>query len=220
MKRKNNKEPLVFRWDKEEGSSAPKVPNNYGTLRLVVFILVVVFITAFTTHLVEVYFSGRVLKIQSPIKIQAPIWVENKTLVTPLLVATESAVIATPTPSPFATNLPTAKPLPTATPVLKPRVQAIPGSAKAIVLAKAAKAFGEEHVQAFENLINKESHFNPQAINPSSGACGIFQALPCSKLPCQLEDVDCQADWGVKYIASRYGNPTEAWNFHQKKGWY
>lgn len=69
-------------------------------------------------------------------------------------------------------------------------------------------------------LICKESSFNPQAINRSSGACGLHQALPCSKMNCSLDDVDCQLDWGKNYIASRYGTVTKALEFHLKNGWY
>ncbi len=32
-------------------------------------------------------------------------------------------------------------------------------------------------------IITRESRWNPNAINPTSGACGLAQALPCSKVP-------------------------------------
>ena len=66
----------------------------------------------------------------------------------------------------------------------------------------------------------KESGLNPYAVNKSSGACGLFQALPCSKLPCSLSDVACQAKWGVDYIKNRYGNPANALEFHYANNWY
>lgn len=72
----------------------------------------------------------------------------------------------------------------------------------------------------FEELINRESHFNPYAINPSSGACGIFQALPCSKLGVELWDYEGQIKWGINYILERYKTPKDALEFHNENGWY
>lgn len=88
----------------------------------------------------------------------------------------------------------------------------------------ALTTFGVDHLDEFEELINRESGFNPHAINRSSGACGIFQALPCSKMGGM--EVDNQINWGMKYIKSRYGNPTKALAFWKEKkattgkGWY
>ena len=78
--------------------------------------------------------------------------------------------------------------------------------------------FGENEVQAMFNLINRESGFNPNALNNTSGACGLFQALPCSKLG-GLE-VNSQVNWGIGYIKQRYGTPTQAWNFWLTHNWY
>uniref|UniRef100_A0A6M3KCL7 Transglycosylase SLT domain-containing protein n=1 Tax=viral metagenome TaxID=1070528 RepID=A0A6M3KCL7_9ZZZZ len=80
--------------------------------------------------------------------------------------------------------------------------------------------FGVQHWGALEELITRESHWNPYAINSSSRACGLGQALPCSKMKCELWDYDCQVKWVLKYIDNRYGNPTEALNYHNLKNWY
>lgn len=82
--------------------------------------------------------------------------------------------------------------------------------------------FGQEHVAAARNIINNESGFNPGAINKSSGACGLGQALPCSKLPCPLsfKGVECQVQWVSNYIKGRYTNPLMAWAFWQENRWY
>jgi len=69
-------------------------------------------------------------------------------------------------------------------------------------------------------LIGKESGFNPFAVNPTSGACGVCQSLPCAKMNCELSDIDCQLDWQWNYIANRYGTITKALAFHQINGWY
>lgn len=55
-------------------------------------------------------------------------------------------------------------------------------------------------------LIGGESGCRPNAVNPSSGACGIPQALPCSKMPCTLQDPVCQLRWMNQYVAARYGS--------------
>lgn len=57
---------------------------------------------------------------------------------------------------------------------------------------------------ATRQLIINESGCRPDAVNPSSGACGIPQALPCSKLPCTLQDPVCQLKWMDRYVKERY----------------
>lgn len=69
-------------------------------------------------------------------------------------------------------------------------------------------------------LMSRESSLNPEAINPSSGSCGLPQALPCSKMKCDLSDVDCQLEWIEDYVAQRYGDIDTALAFHSEKGWY
>jgi len=69
-------------------------------------------------------------------------------------------------------------------------------------------------------LIARESSFNPGAINPTSGACGLAQALPCSKMKCELTDIDCQLRWIGDYVANRYGTFKEAIAWHDANNWY
>lgn len=64
----------------------------------------------------------------------------------------------------------------------------------------------------------KESGNNPNSINRSSGACGLGQALPCSKMGCSLGDYACQDAYFTKYMQSRYGtweNAQAFWNSHR-----
>ena len=81
-------------------------------------------------------------------------------------------------------------------------------------IVKRLRAIGGEPLV---NLIQRESGFNPNAVNPSSGACGLFQRLPCSV---KLGDVDGQIADGVRYIKARYGTFTAAWNFWLNNNWY
>lgn len=55
-------------------------------------------------------------------------------------------------------------------------------------------------------IYGHESGNNPGAINASSGACGLGQALPCSKMPCSLSDYVCQDQFFTSYMLSRYGS--------------
>ena len=78
--------------------------------------------------------------------------------------------------------------------------------------------------QALVKLWNKESRWNPYASNSSSGAYGIPQALPASKMATYGTDYrtnyKTQIEWGLSYIKSRYGTPSSAWNHSCRKGWY
>ena len=70
------------------------------------------------------------------------------------------------------------------------------------------------------DLNSHENGFNPMAINPTSGACGLTQALPCSKLPCELGDIKCDLKFQKDYIARRYGTVTKALEFWKINNWY
>lgn len=85
---------------------------------------------------------------------------------------------------------------------------------------------GDKLLEAFDNdpkiieLISRESSLNMDAVNPESGACGLFQALPCEKMGCDLDDLDCQIEWGKNYIKNRYGSVENALKFHDEHNWY
>lgn len=77
---------------------------------------------------------------------------------------------------------------------------------------------------ALVNLWNKESGWNIYSKNRSSGAYGIPQALPASKMASAgsdyLTNYKTQINWGLSYIKSRYGSPSNAWSSFKAKGWY
>jgi hypothetical protein len=72
---------------------------------------------------------------------------------------------------------------------------------------------------AVEYIGFKESSWNPTAIN-SIGACGLFQALPCEKMPCSLSDVACQVRWATNYATTRYGSWHRAYTFWIANNWW
>lgn len=71
-----------------------------------------------------------------------------------------------------------------------------------------------------EWLIQKESGWNPNAINKSSGACGLVQALPCSKLGPNWNDPVVALRWGDAYVKGRYGSWSGAYSFWSANHWY
>ncbi|WP_432081438.1 transglycosylase SLT domain-containing protein [Streptomyces sp. WAC 04229] len=78
--------------------------------------------------------------------------------------------------------------------------------------------------QCFSNIVDHESSWNYQAVNPSSGAYGLFQALPAGKYASAGADwrtnPATQIKWGLSYMDGRYGSPCEAWAFWQANHWY
>ena len=69
-------------------------------------------------------------------------------------------------------------------------------------------------------LIRRESGCNPNAVNKSSGACGVAQELPCGKSGCSLGDGACQVAWMKRYVEARYGSWAGAIQFHNANNWY
>jgi hypothetical protein len=69
-------------------------------------------------------------------------------------------------------------------------------------------------------IYNRESGNNPEAMNSQSGACGLGQALPCSKLPCTLQDYNCQDAFFTSYAINRYGSWIAAKYFWSNHRWW
>lgn len=83
-----------------------------------------------------------------------------------------------------------------------------------------AAGIPREHWGAADAIISQESGWNPNAINPSSGACGLAQALPCSKVPGNPLDPVDSLRWMNGYVNGRYGGWQQALAFKQANGWY
>lgn len=84
--------------------------------------------------------------------------------------------------------------------------------------------WSEYDFECLVKLWNRESSWNLNAVNKRSGACGIPQSLPCSKMKSAGADYrtnyKTQIRWGLNYIKARYGSPANAWGHSQRKGWY
>lgn len=92
------------------------------------------------------------------------------------------------------------------------------------VQAMARQMVPGDQFQCFSNIVNHESSWNYRASNPSSGAYGLVQALPGSKMASAGADWQTnpatQIKWGLNYMDSRYGSPCGAWSFWQANHWY
>ncbi|TXS56697.1 transglycosylase SLT domain-containing protein [Streptomyces sp. t39] len=92
------------------------------------------------------------------------------------------------------------------------------------VKAIARQMVPADQFQCFSNIVNHESTWNYRAQNPSSGAYGLVQALPGSKMASAGADWQTnpatQIKWGLNYMDSRYGSPCGAWSFWQANHWY
>jgi hypothetical protein len=84
--------------------------------------------------------------------------------------------------------------------------------------------WGGDQFSCLSSLWSKESGWNYQAYNAGSGATGIPQALPGSKMASAGSDwqtnAATQIAWGLKYIADAYGTPCSAWGHSQATNWY
>ena len=84
--------------------------------------------------------------------------------------------------------------------------------------------WGDEQYTCLNRLWTKESHWNYQARNPRSGAHGIAQALPATKMDKVGTDWRTnpvtQIQWGLLYISERYDSPCAAWNKWRRSNYY
>ncbi|MFF9352625.1 lytic transglycosylase domain-containing protein [Streptomyces sp. NPDC014734] len=93
------------------------------------------------------------------------------------------------------------------------------------VKAIARQIVPADQFQCFSNIVNVESTWNYRASNPSSGAYGLVQALPGSKMSSAGADWQTnpatQIKWGLSYMnGAKYGSPCGAWAFWQANHWY
>jgi hypothetical protein len=106
-----------------------------------------------------------------------------------------------------------------------PAVTPDPGSAQAYAAgAVAARGWSSAEFDCLVALWSKESGWRVNAYNAGSGAYGIPQALPGSKMATAGADWETNAatqiEWGLGYVSGRYGTPCGAWAHSQDVGWY
>lgn len=69
-------------------------------------------------------------------------------------------------------------------------------------------------------IAKRESGWNPNATNKSSGACGVIQANPCSKVPGGGYDPVANLTWANGYANGRYGSWAQAYAFWTTNHWW
>jgi hypothetical protein len=104
-----------------------------------------------------------------------------------------------------------------------PRVQ--PGTAREVGQRMAAeRGWVDKQWEALDALWTRESGWSTSSLNATTGAYGIPQALPATKMQWAGEDwltnPDTQIRWGLEYISRRYGDPINAWAFFQANNWH
>ncbi|WP_081965894.1 transglycosylase SLT domain-containing protein [Paenibacillus sp. FSL H7-0357] len=104
-----------------------------------------------------------------------------------------------------------------------PKNYAIASSA----ISQSLKAAGKpaEWQKPLEELVARESSFNPNAKNPKSTAAGLYQFLNGTRKNYGGNSVDWsdpnqQASKGLQYVIDRYGDPYKALQFWDKNKWY
>ena len=101
---------------------------------------------------------------------------------------------------------------------------AVSGDPRAIAQAMLNARGQGSQFSCLDQLWNRESGWSLTASNASSGAYGIPQSLPGSKMASAGADWQTnpatQITWGLSYIADRYGSPCAAWGHSQSSGWY
>ena len=84
--------------------------------------------------------------------------------------------------------------------------------------------YGSDQFSCFDWIIKHESGWNVHAQNASSGAYGLPQSLPGSKMasvaPDWRDNPATQIIWGAQYMKSRYGSPCGAQSHWQSAGNY
>ncbi|MFF0437656.1 transglycosylase SLT domain-containing protein [Streptomyces sp. NPDC004327] len=92
------------------------------------------------------------------------------------------------------------------------------------IKAMARQMMAGDQFQCFSNIVSHESGWNYRATNAGSGAYGLVQALPGSKMASAGADWQTnpatQIKWGLSYMNGRYGSPCGAWSFWQANRWY
>jgi hypothetical protein len=101
-----------------------------------------------------------------------------------------------------------------------------PKGARAVakVLMDEEYGWGDNQYECLNSLWTKESHWNYKSSNKRSGAHGIPQALPATKMDVVGTDWRTnpvtQISWGLLYIDSRYDTPCKAWSKFKRSNWY
>ena len=102
----------------------------------------------------------------------------------------------------------------------------VPDGARAVAreIAQSKYGWGSFQFACLNKLWTKESNWRYKARNKTSGAHGIPQALPATKMESIGTDWRTnpvtQISWGLRYIEVRYETPCKAYKKFQRSNWY
>jgi hypothetical protein len=137
------------------------------------------------------------------------------------------AALATLEPQPAATLYALIGTPAAATPTPKPTAKPTPKPYRDTVWNArryAKSVLGPTQYKCIDAIFTRESHWDPRAKNPRSGAYGIPQALPGSKMRMFGRNWRysplIQVKWGIWYVKDRYGSACKAYDFMKARGWY
>jgi resuscitation-promoting factor RpfB len=107
----------------------------------------------------------------------------------------------------------------------KPVIAAITGTPFQIAHTIATReGLNQQQWVCLDSLWQQESKFQTNARNRRSGAFGIPQALPASRMASAGADwrtnPATQVKWGLSYIRVRYGTACNAWAHWKRDRWY
>lgn len=71
-----------------------------------------------------------------------------------------------------------------------------------------------------DSIVTRESGWNPNAVNPNGGACGLGQQLPCGKWAGVWNDPVAALKAMTTYVNTRYGGWAQAVTFWNANHWY
>ena len=119
-------------------------------------------------------------------------------------------------------NTGTAQPTPSATASAAPVASGSPQQIAQAMLG--SFGWSSSQFSCLDPLWAHESGWSVTAYNAGSGAYGIPQALPGSRMasagPDWQTNAATQIRWGLEYIKGTYGSPCAAWDHEQATGWY
>lgn len=131
------------------------------------------------------------------------------------------------TVSPRVAPRPAPAPAPDITTIAPPRAPVRPSGAPTVAETKAwaLDRLGQTQYACLVEIVSHEDGtWDPYRTNASSGAYGIPQALPGSKMATAGDDWRwnriTQVRWMLGYLAARYGSPCDGWAFWQAHRWY
>ncbi len=150
---------------------------------------------------------------------------ERVEVAAPTAPADNSVVTMAPAAKPAKAPAAAPAPAPPAAPAKAPVAIDDPAGAQAYAASQLGSyGWAPNQMQCLHKLWTKESDWKTTATTASSGAYGVVQSLPASKMASAGADYRTnyrtQINWGLNYVKERYGSPCGALNFHYAHNWY